>query len=199
MLLQVDVEALIKNRVTVDQFLVTQLIYEKNYNLLNSYLELYSIDDLKSLFINLVKVGLVDNYNTIDEYDLNKLIVKPSFIRVLTQGDFFDEILQIFPISVVRPDGNKDYLRTDVNRCRKLYSKITNNKLVVHNMIYKALKYEVTLRKKEGNLMYMKRLPKWLASEEWKLYDQRIKDEKEEALMLNENDIGGLGYGNNLE
>ncbi len=196
MLLQVDVESLIKNRVTIDQFLITQLIFEKNYDLLSKYLELYSIEDLKSLFINLVRVGLVDNYNGINEFDINKLVVKPSFSKVLAQGDFFDELVQVYPASVIRPDGVKDYLRTDLNRCRKIYAKITGGKHIIHQNILECLQFEIALRRKERNLGYLKRLPKWLVSEEWKIYEQRIKDEGFEALIMREED---LGYGTNLE
>lgn len=196
MLLQVDVESLIKNRVTIDQFLITQLIFEKNYTLLNKYLELYSLNDLKSLFINLVRVGLVDDYNGKDEFDINKIIVKPTFSKVLAQGDFFDELVQVYPASVIRPDGTKDYLRTDLNRCRKIYAKITASKYAIHQNILECLQFEIALRRKENNLGYLKRLPKWLVSEEWKIYEQRIKDEGFEALLSREED---LGYGTNLE
>jgi hypothetical protein len=196
MLLQVDVESLIKNRVTIDQFLITQLIFEKNYTLLNKYLELYSLNDLKSLFINLVRVGLVDDYNGKDEFDINKIIVKPTFSKVLAQGDFFDELVQVYPASTIRPDGTKDYLRTDLNRCRKIYAKITSSKYSVHQNILECLQFEIALRRKENNLGYLKRLPKWLVSEEWKIYEQRIKDEGFEALLSREED---LGYGTNLE
>lgn len=197
MLLQVDVESIIRNRVTVDQFLVAQLIYEKNYDLLNQYLALYSTDDLRSLFISLVKVGLADNYNFEGQYDFSKVIIKPSFTKVLAQGDFFDEFIQSYPASIVRPDGTKDYLRTDLNRCRKAYSRITGNKHVIHENILNCLKFEIMLRRKEGKLGYMKRLPKWLASEEWKIYEQRLKDEGLD--VLNEDRQEDLGYGNNLE
>lgn len=195
MLLQVDVNYLIKNRITVDQFLVAQLIYEKNYNLLSSYLDLYSSEELKDLFIELVKAGLIDNYNYEDQYDLNKFTIRPYFIKILAQGDFFDELVQTFPTSVIRPDGTKDYLRTDLNRCRRAYNKVTGNKYAVHLHILQCLQFELTIRRKEGKLCYMKRLPKWLASEEWKAYEQRIKDESLE-LLSNEEE---LGYGNKLE
>src|SRR4030042_238479 len=159
MLLQVDVNYLLKNRITVDQFLVAQLIYEKNYDILKAYLDLYSSEKLKTLFIELVKAGLIDNYNYDDQYDFNKFIIKPYFVTILAQGDFFDEFVQTFPTYVVRPDGTKDYLR------------------------------------KEGKLCYMKRLPKWLGSEEWKVYEQRLKDESLKSSLNTEE----LGYGNKLE
>jgi len=195
MLLQVDVNYLLKNRITVDQFLIAQLIYEKSYELLGSYLDLYSSEELKSLILGLVKAGLIDNYNFEDQYDLNKFIIKPSFVRILAQGDFFDEFVQTYPTSVIRPDGTKDYLRTDLNRCRRIYNKITGSKYSLHLNILQCLQFELAIRRKEGKLCYMKRLPKWLSSEEWKCYEQRIKDEGLESLSNTED----LGYGNSLE
>jgi hypothetical protein len=195
MLLQVDVNYLLKNRITVDQFLIAQLIYEKNYELLNLYLDLYSSEELKNIFLGLVKTGLIDNYNYNDQYDFNKFIIKPYFVSILAQGDFFDEFIQTFPAFIIRPDGTKDYLRTDLNRCRRTYNKITNNKYAIHLHILQCLQFEIAIKRKEGKLAYMKRLPRWLASEEWKCYEQRIKDENLESLSNTEE----LGYGNKLE
>jgi hypothetical protein len=196
MLLQVDVESLIKNRITSDYFLVTQMLYEKQYDLLTQYLDLYSREELDSLFLGLVRTGMVDNRNFPEQYDYNKLTVRPSFIKVLAQGDFFDELVQTFPASVVRTDGTKDYLRTDINRCRKLYSIITKNKYPIHSHILECLQYEVATRRMNGSLGYMKRIPKWLSSEEWKVYEQMMKDTDISQVNNKTND---LGYGNNLE
>jgi hypothetical protein len=195
MLLQVDVNYLLKNRITVDQFLVAQLIYEKSYELLGAYLDLYTSEDLKKLILGLVKAGLIENYNYEDQYELSKFIIKPTFVKILAQGDFFDEFIQTYPTSVIRPDGTKDYLRTDLNRCRRIYNKITGNKYAIHLNILQCLQFELALRRKEGKLSYMKRLPKWLGSEEWKIYEQRIKDENFDSLTTTEE----LGYGNRLE
>src|SRR4030042_2930963 len=191
MLLQVDVNYLLKNRITVDQFLVAQLIYEKNYDILKAYLDLYSSEKLKTLFIELVKAGLIDNYTYDDQYDFNKFIIKPYFVTILAQGDFFDEFVQTFPTYVVRPDETKDYLRTDLNRYRRIYNKITGNKYAVHLHILQCLQFELAIRRKEGKLCYMKRLPKWLGSEEWKVYEQRLKDESLKSSLNTEE----LGYG----
>lgn len=202
MLLQVDVDSLIKNHLTIDQFLVASMIYEKNYVLLEHYLDLYSSNELKVLFIGLIKAGLIDNIGDIVEppYDFQKFTVRSSFIKILAQGDFFDELVQVYPASITRPDGTKDYLRTDLNRCRKLYSKITGDKYIIHLNILDCLKYEVSLRRKESNLSYMKRLPNWLRSEEWKSYEQRMKDEAYDSDLfeINTGKEVELGYGNNL-
>src|SRR5208337_1121888 len=141
MLLQVDVESLIKNRITSDHFLVTQMLYEKQYDLLSQYLSSYSKEELDLLFLGLVRTGLIDNRNFPEQYDFSKLTVRPSFIKVLSQGDFFDELVQTFPASVIRTDGTKDFLRTDLKRSRVIYSSITKNKYPIHVHILECLSY----------------------------------------------------------
>lgn len=197
MLLQVDVKSLIKSRVTVDQFLIASLIYEKNYDLLSTYLELYSSEELRIIFLGLIKTGLIENYNEDGKpYDFNKFTVKPSFIKVLAQGDFFDELVQLYPQIIIRPDGTKDWLRVDLNRCRKAYSKITENKYMIHQHIIECLQCELAIRRKEGKIGYMKRLPRWLASEEWKSYEERLDEFDDSFLTIGKEE---LGYGNQLE
>lgn len=195
MLLQVDVESLIMNRITIDYFLVAQLLHEKNHDLLSKYLSSYSTDRLKLLFQGLVATGLITNRNFDGEHDFEKITVNPSFMKVLAQGDFFDEFIQAFPVSITRPDGTRDYLRTDTNRSRKMYQKVTGKKHFMHNHILECLRYEIALRKKEGKMEYMKRLPKWIASEEWKVYEQMMKDETFESLTNG----GVTEYGTTLE
>jgi hypothetical protein len=197
MILQVDIDNLINNRTKIDQFLVLQLIQDNEIEVLNKYLSIYSEEEKKNLFISLVTTGWVDDYNNIGEYNPINLKVKSSLTNLTKNGDYFDEFLNQFPASVTRPDGNKDYLRTDINRVRKLYSKITGNKYLVHKNILDCLRFEILLRNKECNMAYMKRLPKWLASEEWKIYEQRLKDEGMDSLVGGKE--GDIGYGNSLE
>lgn len=192
MLINIEINELIKNRLTADEFLIAQLISEKNYDVLFSYLELYSREQYMSILESLVKKQMLEGFT--DYTDIKDMAVRSVFTKILAHGDFFDEIIQAFPASVIRPDGTRDYLRTDTHRCRKKYAIITKNKLVLHQHILSCLQYEIALRRKEGKLGYMKRIPNWLASEEWKSYEQRIKDEAIESLTNTD-----LGYGNNLE
>jgi len=197
MLLQVDVKDLINNRITSDQYLIAQLLIDNETELLQQFINIYSNEELKTLFDRMGRTGLVINNNNPGEMNILKLIVSPSFKNMSAEGDFFDEFLLSFPPSITRPDGTKDYLRTDVTRCRRSYTKITKNKYVVHKHILDCLRFEVIIRTREGNLQYMKRLPKWLISEEWKVYEQRLKDEGGIEVLTNRKE--DLGYGNNLE
>jgi len=197
MLLQVDVKSLITNRITVDYFLVAQMLYEKEFTLLNQYLSLYTKDDQKALFMNMYNKSLINNVQVDDKGSvmIDRLTMHPSFNKILAQGDFFDEFIQAFPVSITRPDGTRDYLRTDTNRSRTMYNKATKNKYFLHLHIMECLKYELAIKKKEGKMEYMKRLPKWLASEEWKVYEQMMKDSTFESLQ----ESGEPSYGTKLE
>jgi len=193
MLLQVDVKDLIYNRITADQYLIAQLLIDNEIELLKQFVSIYSNDELKALFDRMGRTGLTINNNNPGEMDILKLIVSPSFKNMSAEGDFFDEFLLSFPPSITRPDGTRDYLRTDITRCRNNYKKITKSKYVIHKHILDCLRFEVMIRNRDGSLPYMKRLPKWLSTEEWKVYEQRLKDE--EANIGKEEP----GYGNTLE
>ena len=58
-----------------------------------------------------------------------------------------------------------------------------------------SLVQDIALKKKEGKMSYFKRLSKWLASEEWKIYEQALNESNFDSLS----DDGGLGYGCELE
>ena len=195
MLIQVDVNSLINNLLKIDEFVILQLVYDKQYDLVSKYLSLYDSEEKKKLFNRFNLFGFVTNYNNTEEYDPSKLTLEPDFLRIIANGDFFDELVQVFPVSVIRPDGTKDFLRNDLKRCKTAYSKITKNKYFIHQHILECLKYEVALKRREGKMSYFKRLSKWLASEEWKIYEQALNEETIDSLS----NSGDLGYGNKLE
>jgi hypothetical protein len=192
MLINIDINELVKNKLTADEFVLAELISEKNYEILNSYLDLYSREEYMGILDSLCKKRMIEGYS--DHTDVKDITVRSIFTKILTKGDFFDELLQAFPSSVIRPDGTRDYLRTAPTKSRQKYSTITKNKLVIHEHILECLKYEIALRRKEGKLSYMQRIPNWLSTEGWKSYEDRLKDEGIDSLSNTD-----LGYGNQLE
>lgn len=194
MLINVDVNSLIYNRLTVDLYLILQLINDKQYDTFNKYLALYTNEEKKTLFNKLNTLGYCINRNGLDEYDPNKIEITTSFSKFLLSGDFFDELVQVFPVSVTRSDGTRDYLRVDLKRSKIMYSKITKNKLAMHNHILDCLRFEIATKTRNNGMQWMKRLPKWLVSEEWKVYEQALQDAKYDSLTHED-----LGYGTKLE
>jgi hypothetical protein len=194
MLVEIDVKLLVDKEISADQFLVADMLLDKKYDLLIKYLSQRSKEEKEFIFAELNRKEFVFG-NWEETCDLKKIIVRSSFINLFSRGDFFDELVKTYPASVTRPDGTKDYLRVDLSRARKLYGQITGNKRSKHDQILKCLQFEVKLRTNEGKLGWMKRLPKWLSSEEWKSYEQRLNDESLSTNAKEERE----NYGTRLE
>ena len=191
MLLEVSIETLNKLKLTAHQFLIVKLLHERLFDTLNSYINLSnSRDNLGDDLSILSSAGFL-NYNASDPGDFKIIRLTPLFARVVTEGNFFEELFETFPRKIFRPNGTVDYLRTDRSNAERLYKFITGNNKSKHDHIMKCLRLEIELRQREGNLHYMKRLPNWLTSREWESYADRIVDS---TGVLNEE-----RYGTNVE
>lgn len=194
MLIQIDTDKLVSVNLATDLYVIIYLLKEQKYKDLSKIIGLYNKSDIPVLLQRLYDTGyVIDKNNPGEDIDYTKISVKESFNELSKSTDYFDEILQVYPTSVIRPDGLRDYLRADITRCRKVYNKLTKNNKELHDTILSSLQYEIMCRRRDNNMSYMKRLSKWLASEEWKVYEQAMKEDK----GFNFDDID-LGYGNKL-
>jgi hypothetical protein len=100
----------------------------------------------------------------------------PAFIKQISNGNFFEELYNAYPVKVIRDGGISDYLRTERYNSSKLYEMIVARNQSKHEHILKCLQYEVNHRESEGSMRYMKRMYKWLLSKEWKSFEERIGD-----------------------
>jgi len=189
--MNLELKELIDYNITPNQYILLHTI-KNNYkskfkNLIKIIGEDQSINDLKSS----VNKGFISCKEEISkDLDINNFSIRNKFLFITKEGDYFDELVEEYPVKVYRPDGTKDYLRSDLKRCKKNYLKIAPTKKK-HERILNALKFEKQVREKENSWKYMKKLPKWLSSEEWKIYEERMEDESKEK----ETD---LGYGQEL-
>ena len=172
MLIEIDLDTCEKLQVTPNQLIFVKLLIEKNQKNIKKYSEVsgVNISDVDSL----IERDIIQADSRSE--DFTKLVITDEFLNSLDQKDFFDEFYEEYPKLVVRSDGIKDYLRTDINRCRKYYNQQVGRSKLKHENIMKCLRYEVDYRRKSGNMSYMKRMPKWLLSEEWTVYEQMIAD-----------------------
>jgi hypothetical protein len=191
MTLEIEIESLIGNKLTSDQFTICYLLLKKEYDLLNAYLTTQDFQNFEVDIKYLIDNKFLERYEITTLLDLKGYLVTAKYKDMVITGDFFDELLENYPSKVIRPDGSSDFLRTDLKRCRTKYTTKTKNKRVKHEHILKCLKFEVSKRVAEGSLKYMKRLPKWLESEEWTAYEDAIKDSANTTIVH--------GYGTELE
>jgi hypothetical protein len=174
MLIELDLEEAKRLGITVNQFILISLLMNKTP--IRPLLDVLPIDE--SDINNLIDKEIFTKESIFDIKDFTKLIITEDFKSKIKVKDYFTEFFDSYPIVVLRNDGLKDYLRGDVSRCRKYYDKIVGTNKDKHDHMMECLRFEVETRKRSNSLGYMKRMAKWLLSEEWLLYDEFMKDKK---------------------
>lgn len=179
MIVDIDINTLIREKLTPNQLFILQLLMEGQYSMLKEWYT--SLDDSSVIrdLHKLIELEFIINTDVSDDVNFSRFAVLAKGIKLLGMDrDWFQELVDNYPVKTIRSDGTKDYLRTDLERCRKIYQRVTNGNLSKHEEILDCLTYELSIRESEGSMPYMKRLPKWLASEEWKAYKERMNDEE---------------------
>lgn len=166
MVIEINTDTLVEAKVTANQFLLAQLIYEDSWNIIKSIKELY---DTQEDFDTLTSAGYLKSSR-------NAYIVTPKFVALVKGQGMFEQLLALFPTSVLRPDGTKDYLRVGHERCKIRYNNIIKKSKARHDHIVKCLELEVNIRTQENKLGYMKRLANWLTAKEWEAWSPRLEE-----------------------
>jgi len=172
MLIELDLDEAKRLKITVTQLILISLIMGSHD--IKSLADVIPVgeDDIKKL----IELNILTNDSVLNPGNFKGLQITEEFRNKFKVRDFFSEFFDLYPASVLRRDGLKDYLRGDISRCRKYYEKIVGKSKSRHEHIMECLKFEIESRKRANSLGYMKRMAKWLISEEWKLYDEFMKD-----------------------
>jgi hypothetical protein len=194
MIVDVNTDFLINNKVTANQFLLLSLLLADKQSILRDYFltNNISVDQINADITKLQEMGFLEG-NVTGLYDLSR--VRPTFKwkTLFTADDLFKEFLITFPLKVTRTDGTTDYLRTDQSKARMLYLANTRGKKSIHDHIIKCLKHEVKYREANGAMKFMKRMTSWLTSQEWEAFEDQIDDLGN--ITFKDNDTG---YGTEL-
>ena len=176
MLITIDTDLLIKNKLDANQFTILTLLYENEMDLLIRYLkENNKYDEFANHDINeFIKMGYI--HGTREEtYDFRYLKLSNKFIKLVSRGDVFEELIRHYPKSVVRPDDRVDYLLTDLSSAKNIYTKLTNKNIALHDFIIECLKEEIEDREANDTMKFMKRLPKWISDRGWESYKEQVR------------------------
>lgn len=187
MLIEVDLKEAKSLNLTSSQLILIKLIIKEVD--IKSLLDVIPVSetDIKGL----IERGILISNNGSEEVD--KLSVSEDMLLVLKEKrELFDDFSAIYPTSVIRGDGTRDYLKGAPTNCRKIYKKLVGSNKEKHKHMMDAIRFETSMRMKSGNMQYMKRMYKWLTSEEWVLYEQALE---EQAKKVN----NGNNYGNVVE
>jgi hypothetical protein len=190
MVVDINIDKILKLGITADVYILLYFIHKKNYTMANKYLAKNPVLT-KDVLEDLINKRLIHNSNSPGTCNPDKIQVRETFVEsVIKPTTFYDEFLEHFPVKVLRPDGVTDYLRSDLKRCKVIYNKIVKGDRETHNNILRYLDEEVKVRNATNQMKFMKRLPKWLASEEWETWRLKLEDSPTDNISL--------GYGQHL-
>ena len=180
--LLIDMELLKKSTLSTPAFIVLSILYnfpeedvKNKKKLLQGFEEVY--------FVELSKKHYLVKYSM----DFNKFSFVPNNHKINTLFSFdegkinFDEIFDIYPAKVrnkfngerpLRPAG-KDAVKYSVlkNKYLKKVKTVTE-----HNLIVKALQYQLMSLKKSNSLMFLQGMEVWVNQSTLELWVDRVKN-----------------------
>ena len=188
--LKIDTEFLLKNNLSPNEAILLYLIHGKKNKEIKRIIEELPQNPFEFEIERLKKLDYIKGTTPLS-YKLTE-----TGRDLVEARDFFQELVDAFPQSVIRKSGKKSYLRTGKKKSKELYTQITRKRRDVHEHILKCLNYEIEQRTISNELMWFKTLPNWLESEEWESWGERMKDDEREAILGTEED---KDYGSELE
>lgn len=197
MILEIDTKFLLEHKISAHQYLLLKYALNSDYNAMKNYLNASNkYNDLIEDMVAMYNAGFISTPPN-DKATFRSVVPSERFIKLMSfTGDPFDEFYNAFPVKVLRPDGEYDYLRIDRIRCRKLYHNIVRVNKTMHDHIMSCLKLEVQDRSQKGKMSFMKRMPTWLSSEAWKVYEDKLTAS---ISSVDTSIQGRTGYGTDIE
>jgi hypothetical protein len=168
MLIEIDTTQLKQLNLSPNQMIYLKVLLEKSSKALREINSTYELTEAE--IDNLISRNLLEYHN-------GSLKITDTLNNYFKK-DYFDEFYELFPSYITRTDGHKDYLRTNINKCRVAYSKIINGSYEKHKKIIDYLKYEIQQKRNTNSMCYFKRMPNWLSSEEYLIYDEILNTEQ---------------------
>jgi hypothetical protein len=171
MVIEVDSNTLVRLKLPVKQYTICYLLHKQAHHQLLKYLEIDPVD--LSLMETMVKDGWITGTNL---NSITTIKVTRKFAKLFETADFFQELIDEFPVKVIRPDGTESYLRTAQKQSKLRYIRMIKNSRIKHDTVINALKAEIAIRTRNNTLKFMKTLPNWLVGEEYKNYEHLFED-----------------------
>ena len=174
MIIEVNTKILdIEKQINANQLLFLSIVLDKNqpkYQDVRKIVSLVSDEEIS----NLVSQGLITSIErgksiTYHATDALKDIVRPK-------QDYFDLFYEMYPIYVLRPDGTKNYLRANVNKCRHLFNVYVGQSEAMAQHLIQCLDFEMKKKTNEGKLSYMKTMWRWLVDHQWEESEEEMQD-----------------------
>lgn len=166
------------DKLNLNQLVFLSMVLDKNQKANNQdvrkIVSLISDDEI-SYLIDQGLITSIERGNSITYQESEKLT---AYIE--PDRSYFDQFYDMYPVYVVRPDGEKVYLRTNKNKCRNLYNSYVSKSYTKAEHINKCLVKELEKKTKLGKIGYMKTMWRWLQDHQWEEIEEEILNEQQE-------------------
>ena len=173
MIIEINTKILDIPDININQLVFLSVVLNKNQKNnqdVRKIVSLISDDEIQQL-IDKDLITSIERGNSITYTETDKLT------KVITlEKDYFDLFYDMYPIYVLRPDGIKNYLRANVNKCRHLFKTISGNSEAMSEHLIDCLKFELEKKTREGKLSYMKTMWRWLVDHQWEATEEEMHD-----------------------
>ena len=173
MIIEINTKILDIPDININQLVFLSVVLNKNQKNnqdVRKIVSLISDDEIQQL-IDKDLITSIERGNSITYTETDKLI------KVITpEKDYFDLFYDMYPIYVLRPDGAKNYLRANVNKCRHFFKVLSGNSEAMSEHLIECLKFELEKKTREGKLSYMKTMWRWLVDHQWEETEEEMHD-----------------------
>ncbi|WP_173431835.1 hypothetical protein [Sharpea azabuensis] len=161
-------------QINLNQLIFLSLLLDKNQKSnqnVRKIISLISGDEITDLISQeLISSNIEGDSITYIATDKLKTIVEPK-------KDYFDLFFDTYPVYTIRPDGTKDYLRTNINKCRRLYNTYVGNSSDMAAHLLNCLVHEIDKKHRENKMSYMKTMWRWLQDHQWEAIEEEMRDQ----------------------
>lgn len=177
MILELDTSLFNIGDISINQLVFLTLClnekHQANHQDVHEFISRISETEIQSL----IDQGLVSltTEDTKNYYKPTEKLI--SFLN--KDEDWFEEFYKAYPVYVIRPDGTKGFLRSNINKCRKQYNSIVGKSKAMHEYLLNCLNFEVMNKTMTGKLGYMKTMWKWLTQNEWETLEEQMQYEEQ--------------------
>tara|TARA_Y100000022_G_scaffold98274_1_gene84775 strand:- start:322 stop:870 length:549 start_codon:yes stop_codon:yes gene_type:complete len=169
MQVEIDINLLMDNSISADDYLALYALYRKGFKILGRL-------KLNPNWEELQKKGFVKLGDKIEEH-----IVRQEFIDLFA-SDFdqmFAELLVAYPMKVQTRQGMRILHANDPNakankKAKDRYRRVVGNKRFIHDKILKLLDKQLKIER--GRLEYLQNLEVWINNHTWEKYSNIESD-----------------------
>lgn len=171
--LNTNILDIIPDKINLNQLVFLSMILNKNqkYNDqdVHKLVSLISDDEISYL----IQKNLI---TSIERRGFTYYDATPYLLGLLEpKKDWFDTFYDAYPIYVTRKNGLKSFLRTNKNKCRKIFNDYVQGIESNAKHLLECLNFEVQKKTLVGELGFMKTMYRWLQEHSWEATEEEMQ------------------------